>query len=102
MERTRRGDVVCRYGGEEFVIVMPNAPFEIGYERAESWRQGFSEAAIDYEDMKLSATFSAGVACFPQHGTTGDSILQAADQALYYSKNHGRNCVSRYQKAIRN
>jgi diguanylate cyclase (GGDEF)-like protein len=100
VDHTRRGDVVCRYGGEEFVILMPNAPFEIGYERAETWRQDFSEIAIDYDGMKLSATFSAGVACFPQHGSTGDSILQAADKALYRSKNTGRNCVTRYDKEI--
>ena len=100
IDHTRRGDVVCRYGGEEFVILMPNAPFEIGYERAETWRQDFSETAIEYDGMKLSATFSAGVSCFPQHGSTGDSLLQAADKALYYSKNHGRNRVTRYEKEI--
>jgi len=96
IEHTRRGDVICRYGGEEFVILMPNAPLEIGYERAEAWRQDFSETAIDYEGMKFSTTFSAGVATFPQHGLTGDSILQAADKALYRSKNIGRNRVTRY------
>lgn len=101
VDHTRRGDIVCRYGGEEFVIVMPNAPFEIGYERAESWRQDFSETAIEYDGMKLSATFSAGVSCFPQHGSTGDSLLQAADKALYFSKNHGRNRVTRYEKEIK-
>jgi diguanylate cyclase (GGDEF)-like protein/PAS domain S-box-containing protein len=101
VEHTRRGDVVCRYGGEEFVVLMPNASFEVGYERAEAWRQDFSEIAIDYDDMKLSATFSAGVSCFPMHGWTGDALLQAADKALYYSKRHGRNCVTRYDKEIR-
>lgn len=100
VDHTRRGDVVCRYGGEEFVILMPNAPFEIGYERAEAWRQDFSETAIDYEGMKLSASFSAGVSCFPLHGSTGDSLLQMADKALYYSKNHGRNRVTKYEKGI--
>ncbi len=98
VDHTRRGDIVCRYGGEEFVILMPNAPFETGYERAEMWRQSFSETAIEYEGMKLFATFSAGVSCFPMHGTTGDSLLQAADKALYQSKNHGRNRVTRYEK----
>lgn len=98
LEHTRRGDVVCRYGGEEFVILMPNAPLEIGYERAETWRQDFSETPIEYEGMKFSATFSAGVATFPQHGFTGDSILQAADKALYRSKNGGRNRVTAFAK----
>ena len=97
---SRRGDIVCRYGGEEFVIVMPNAPFETGYERAEMWRQSFSETAIEYDGMKLYATFSAGVACFPMHGQTGDALLQSADKALYYSKNNGRNRVTRYEKTF--
>ena len=96
IDHSRRGDVVCRYGGEEFVILMPNASLETGFERAEMWRQDFSESVIEYEDMKLSATFSAGVATFPQHGTTGDAILQAADSALYKSKNAGKNKVTEY------
>lgn len=96
VEHTRRGDVICRYGGEEFVTLMPNAPLEISYERAETWRQDFSETAIDYEGMKFSTTFSAGVATFPQHGSTGDSILQAADKALYRSKYGGRNRVTAF------
>ena len=96
VEHTRRGDVICRYGGEEFVILMPNTPHHIGYERAETWRQDFSEAAIEYQGMKFSTTFSAGVATFPQQGQTGDLILQAADKALYRSKDSGKNKVTAY------
>lgn len=95
-EHSRRGDVVCRYGGEEFVILMPNVSLEIGFERAEMWRQDFSESPIEYEGLKLFATFSAGVATFPQHGTTGDAILQAADKALYRSKDVGKNKVTQF------
>ena len=95
-DHSRRGDIVCRYGGEEFVILMPNVSLEIGFERAEMWRQDFSESVIDYDGMKLSATFSAGVATFPQHGKTGDAILQAADKALYWSKDAGKNKVNQY------
>jgi diguanylate cyclase (GGDEF)-like protein/PAS domain S-box-containing protein len=94
VEHTRRSDVVCRYGGEEFVILMPNASLAASYTRVEAWRQDFSESAIPYDGMKFSATFSAGVATFPEHGLTGEEILQAADQALYRSKNSGRNRVS--------
>lgn len=96
LDHSRRGDVVCRYGGEEFVILMPNVSLEVGFERAEMWRQDFSESVIDYEGMKLSATFSAGVATFPLHGKTGDVILQAADNALYKSKDAGKNKVIQY------
>jgi diguanylate cyclase (GGDEF)-like protein/PAS domain S-box-containing protein len=95
VEHTRRGDVICRYGGEEFVILMPNTPHQISFERAETWRQDFSETSIDYDGIKFSITFSAGVATFPQHGRTGDALLQAADKALYHSKDGGRNRVTR-------
>lgn len=96
VQHTRRGDVVCRYGGEEFVILMPGASLEMAYERAEAWRQDFSETAIEYEGMKLYATFSAGAAAFPQHGLTDEAILQAADRALYRSKDAGKNKVTMY------
>lgn len=96
MAHTRRSDVVCRFGGEEFVILMPNATMQDSFERVDVWRQDFSETAIDYESMKFSATFSAGLATFPEHGSTGDILLQAADKALYRSKNNGRNRVSRF------
>ena len=96
VEHTRRSDVVCRYGGEEFVILMPNAPLDGSYERVEAWRQDFSESSIPYEGMRFSTSFSAGVAAFPEHGRTGDAILQAADKALYRSKNSGRNRVTKF------
>jgi diguanylate cyclase (GGDEF)-like protein/PAS domain S-box-containing protein len=94
VDHTRRGDVVCRYGGEEFVILMPGASQEVALERAETWRQDFSETPVEYEGTKFFATFSAGVATFPQHGATDESLLQAADRALYRSKNAGRNKVT--------
>jgi diguanylate cyclase (GGDEF)-like protein len=97
MEHTRRSDVVCRYGGEEFVILMSNARLEASCERVEKWRREFSESGIKYDGTKFFATFSAGVAAFPEHGLTGDAILQAADKALYRSKRNGRNRVTRFE-----
>ena len=94
MAHTRRSDVVCRFGGEEFVILMPNASLEVSFARVDAWRQDFSECTIPYEDMRFVTTFSAGVATFPDHSLTGDGILQAADKALYQSKNGGRNRVT--------
>jgi len=79
---------------------MPNATLEIGFERAEAWRQDFSETATEYDGMKFSITFSAGVATFPEHGSTGDEIVQAADKALYRSKNGGRNRVTEFVEEI--
>ena len=96
-DHTRQSDVVCRYGGEEFVVLMPQVGLEIGYERAEAWRQDFSETPIDYDGMKFFAAFSAGVATYPQHGSSGDAILQAADKALYRSKDAGKNRVTFFE-----
>jgi diguanylate cyclase (GGDEF)-like protein/PAS domain S-box-containing protein len=96
-ERIRRGDVLCRYGGEEFVIFMPNAPLGAAYERAETLRNEIANAFLEYEGLHLKTSFSAGVAGFPMHGDTSDSILNAADKALYQAKNSGRNRVIIYE-----
>jgi diguanylate cyclase (GGDEF)-like protein/PAS domain S-box-containing protein len=96
-ENSRQGDIVCRYGGEEFVILMPNATLHDAYERAETWRQTYSARSIRYAGNDLSICFSAGVASFPLHGAAGEAILYAADHALYYSKNEGRNRVTIYK-----
>ncbi len=93
LANTRRGDTVCRYGGEEFVILMPKVGVEIAFARAESWRKAFANATIEYEGHELQVQFSAGVACYPVGVKDGEDLLKAADQALYYSKEHGRNCV---------
>ncbi len=97
-ENSRQGDIVCRYGGEEFVILMPNATLHDAYERAENWRQTYSARSIRYAGNDLSISFSAGVASFPLHGAAGEAILYAADHALYLSKNDGRNKVTLYKK----
>ena len=96
-ENSRQGDIVCRYGGEEFVILMPNATLHDAYERAERWRQTYAAKSIRYAGNELSICFSAGVASFPLHGASGESILYAADHALYLSKNEGRNRVTLYK-----
>lgn len=98
-ERIRRGDVLCRYGGEEFVVFMPNAPLESAYRRAEDWRNEIANAFIEYEGLHLKTSFSAGVAAFPLHGSTSDAILTAADKALYQAKNGGRNRVVLYHSS---
>jgi len=96
-ERIRRGDVLCRYGGEEFVVFMPSAPLEAAYQRAETWRNDIANAFIEYENLHLKTSFSAGVAGFPLHGSSSDAILNAADKALYQAKNTGRNRVVLYE-----
>lgn len=97
VEHSRRSDVVCRYGGEEFVVLMPGATLEIARERAESWRRLFETYTVRYNDQNLRATFSVGVACYPEHATDSESLLQAADAAMYQSKVNGRNQLTVFE-----
>ncbi len=88
---TRQMDVACRYGGEEFVVVMPGAPFDAALVRAEQLRAKFERLRIVSNSVTLQATISLGVAAFPQHGKTSDELLRVADDALYAAKAAGRN-----------
>ncbi|NCP88384.1 MAG: hypothetical protein CO094_08120 [Anaerolineae bacterium CG_4_9_14_3_um_filter_57_17] len=90
---TRREDVACRYGGEEFAIVLPGASADFATERAEKWRKQFAETEVEFGPFHISATISLGVACFPQHSPTGIGLIAAADQGLYQAKQTGRNRV---------
>ncbi|MBK9780051.1 MAG: GGDEF domain-containing protein [Anaerolineales bacterium] len=100
-ENTRRSDIVCRFGGEEFVLLMPDAPLEDAYERAELFRKKFEGMVNMYEGTEIRATFSAGVASFPVHADSGETLLGLADQALYASKAEGRNRVTKYSSLIK-
>ena len=88
LEKYRAGDVICRYGGDEFVVVMPNASIDNARRRAEEWQSAFRANEIRYKKHKISVTFSIGIATYPVHATSSEELLQAADQALYYSKEH--------------
>ena len=96
----RETDIIGRYGGEEFVLLLPHAAFPDTFERADAWRQDYSETPIHYEGVDFFTTFSPGVASYPDHGITDHAILQAADKALYHSKNSGRNMVTLYNREI--
>ena len=90
----RTEDIACRYGGEEIVLILPDAPLEVTLARAEVIRTGVAELHLDYRGKPLGdLAISLGVAVFPRHGATGDSLLRAADEALYRAKEGGRNRV---------
>jgi diguanylate cyclase (GGDEF)-like protein len=95
----RKEDVACRYGGEEFTMILPGAPMDITEKRAETLRNLVRDLEIYYNGKPLdSITLSLGVASFPEHGSTGEAVLLAADAALYAAKRAGRNKVSTADK----
>jgi len=96
MRQSRHGDFVCRYGGEEFVLVMPNIGIETARQRAEELHQIVNSLNIPYGNFNLTTTISMGVAAYPEHGKSKEELLRAADRAMYIAKNTGRNRVVVY------
>ncbi|MCI0510597.1 diguanylate cyclase [Chromohalobacter marismortui] len=91
-DNVRRGDIICRYGGEEFVIIMPGAGLAAAQQRGEHLRQQVATLDIAAGNGKpIHVTVSLGLACYPQHGEHTDSLLHHADMALYEAKQRGRN-----------
>jgi diguanylate cyclase (GGDEF)-like protein len=90
----RSDDIVCRYGGEEFVIILPELATEAAMERAEVLRRLIGEISLQHRGQTLrQITISIGVAVYPHHGDAPDILLRAADRALYEAKHQGRNRV---------
>jgi diguanylate cyclase (GGDEF)-like protein/PAS domain S-box-containing protein len=90
----RGEDIVCRYGGEEFLLVMPEALVEVAQKRAEDLRQQVRQLRWQNADQfHEGVTLSCGVATYPLHGRTIESVLRAADAALYRAKRNGRDRV---------
>jgi diguanylate cyclase (GGDEF)-like protein/PAS domain S-box-containing protein len=93
LKRTRGQDVACRYGGEEFALILSGASVEVAHERAEILREDLKRLTVEYAGQVLgSVTLSIGVAGFPGHDTS-EELLHAADQALYRAKAEGRDRV---------
>ncbi|HWA40692.1 MAG TPA: diguanylate cyclase, partial [Gemmatimonadales bacterium] len=93
---TRKGDTVARFGGEEFVILLPETPAAGALHLAEKIRTAVEGHAftIDEQGTTVPVTVSIGLARFPEHGRSSEAIIAAADQALYRSKQGGRNRVT--------
>jgi diguanylate cyclase (GGDEF)-like protein len=95
-DSVRTCDVVSRYGGEEFGVILPETPLEGAVVLAERLKKALSELQMDYEGRKLSVTLSFGIAPFLQNrDITRDELIKEADDALYQAKRTGRNkyCV---------
>jgi len=89
----RTEDVACRYGGEEFLILLPNMPLETAMQRAEAWRGAIEGLSATLGNFPIAFTISLGVAAYPEHGKTPDDLTRCADQALYRAKHGGRNQI---------
>ena len=90
----RGEDLVCRYGGEEFMIMLPEADLETTYQRAEAIREKAAQLRVQYQGQVLEPiSISIGVGVFPSHGDLPEALISCVDQALYQAKHNGRNRV---------
>jgi diguanylate cyclase (GGDEF)-like protein len=93
----REEDIVCRYGGEEFVLILPNTDEAAAVRRADALRQAVRRLRVQHNGQPLGeVTLSLGVGVYPQHGVSPDSLYRSADAALYQAKRGGRDraCVA--------
>jgi diguanylate cyclase (GGDEF)-like protein/PAS domain S-box-containing protein len=92
--RFRGSDIVCRYGGEEFVTILPEIAPDAARQRLDQLREDLQRTIVRQDGQSIeSVTVSIGIAYYPVHGRTMLDLLHAADQALYRAKEMGRNCV---------
>jgi len=94
-QETRGQDVACRYGGEEFLLVLSGASVDAACKRAELLREGIKHLTVRHAGQVLGRiTVSIGVSAFPDHGASVEELVHAADQALYRAKTEGRDRVA--------
>jgi len=94
VKSVRAEDIVCRFGGEEFVVILPMADLKATRARAERIRSKLRELTVLHQGRTLGTiTASIGVATLPDHGTSPKSLIEIADAALYRAKNQGRDRV---------
>jgi len=91
----RGEDIACRYGGEEFILILPEGNRMVTRQRADFYKDAIQRLNIPFKGMPLGRiTASMGVAILPDHGRTAKSLIEAADKALYRSKAEGRDRVT--------
>lgn len=92
---TRAEDVACRYGGEEFLIVLPDCAVDDAYSKGEAIREAIAQLHAFSRGVALPRiTASLGIACYPEDGERMEDLIAAADAALYKAKSSGRNCIA--------
>jgi diguanylate cyclase (GGDEF)-like protein len=94
LSHTRGEDIACRYGGEEFTLILPEASLSDTLRRAEHLRRGVEQLAVEHHGQRLPGiSISIGVAAFPNHGNQANALIHIADAALLRAKHAGRNRV---------
>jgi diguanylate cyclase (GGDEF)-like protein len=92
LDSIRTTDIACRYGGEEFLLIMGDISLQNLAHKIETLLAGIkNELKIEHDNQLLSVTISAGIGCFPDHGESIEEIIKAADQSLYRAKANGRD-----------
>ena len=95
MMKTFRGeDIPCRFGGDEFTIILPEATVSDAFRRAEQFREAFKRTEFEHEGKHFGQlTLSIGISAYPDHGTSVERLLKVADDAAYAAKAQGRDRV---------
>ena len=97
----RAEDIACRYGGEEFTVILPESDSSNALRQAEELRLALSQMSVPFSGKTLPPiTISLGVATYPVDGVAGLTLLRKADAALYRAKRSGRNQVLRFDPAL--
>lgn len=94
----RDADMLARFGGDEFVALLPETDCREAFQVAELMRRKIGDTTMIYEDNPISINVSIGIACFPRHGQELSHIMKMADKALYSSKKQGKNQSTIYQQ----
>ncbi len=93
LQNIRKGDVACRYGGEEFLLIFPGVATKVGHRRLLDLLSILQDAICQIQTPEILLTASCGIAEYPKDGLTPDELLQVADHRMYCAKQKGRNQI---------
>jgi diguanylate cyclase (GGDEF)-like protein len=92
-------DVAARYGGDEFIVLLPETPAKGAFEVAERIRNAIASRPLELGERRITSSVSIGIASFPEDGASLDSLAAHADRAMYGAKQAGRNRSMKYKSA---
>jgi len=100
-DKIRKSDIVCRYGGDEFIVILHDVSQSEAYEKVEKLKEAINNIRINFAGQKLeSITASFGMSNYPEHDDQSSRLLALADKALYHSKKGGRNKITIFNNEI--